>query len=124
MDELKKRLIFAIFLMLIVYTIGIIIYHAVEGWSWLDSLYFMTVTFTTVGYGDVIPRTEVGRMLTIAFIWVGVSIGFYMIYSISRYREAAVDPKLLAMMRRLGGIKEEKPADVSRYMEKKRPYRK
>ncbi|GHC52040.1 potassium channel family protein [Streptomyces violaceochromogenes] len=29
-----------------------------------DSLYFTLTTFTTVGYGDVTPRTQTGRVLT------------------------------------------------------------
>ncbi|MGI5366374.1 metal transporter [Streptomyces sp. A244] len=29
-----------------------------------DSLYFTLTTFTTVGYGDVAPRTQTGRVLT------------------------------------------------------------
>lgn len=103
MDELKKRLVFSVLLVLIVYTVGVIVYHGVEGWNWIDSIYFMTATFTTVGYGDVVPRSDTGKLLTVLFSWVGISIGFYLIYTISKYREAALDPKLLAMLRRLSG---------------------
>jgi len=36
---------------------GTFIYHKLEGWSWIDSLYFTTVTMATVGYGDMHPTT-------------------------------------------------------------------
>lgn len=105
MDELRKRLAFSIMLVLIVYAIGVLIYENVEGWGWLDSVYFMTATFTTVGYGDVVPHTDTGKLMTVIFSWVGISIGFYLIYTISMYREANFDPKLLGLMGRIGKIR-------------------
>ena len=30
---------------------GTLVYHLLEDWSWVDSLYFSVVTLTTVGYG-------------------------------------------------------------------------
>ncbi|MFJ4081802.1 potassium channel family protein [Streptomyces iakyrus] len=37
-----------------------------------DSLYFTLTTFTTVGYGDVAPRTQTGRVLTMVQMAVGL----------------------------------------------------
>lgn len=31
----------------------------------LESIYFMTATFTTVDYGDITPKTTYGRLFTI-----------------------------------------------------------
>eukprot|EP01102_Stenamoeba_stenopodia_P021669 TRINITY_DN8802_c0_g1_i2.p1 TRINITY_DN8802_c0_g1~~TRINITY_DN8802_c0_g1_i2.p1 ORF type:complete len:1025 (-),score=213.06 TRINITY_DN8802_c0_g1_i2:98-3130(-) len=36
--------------------------------NWHTSLYFMTVTFTTVGYGDISPQGTLGRMLFIVIM--------------------------------------------------------
>jgi hypothetical protein len=36
-----------------------------EGWPWGDSLYFTFITGLTIGYGDFVPRTVAGRMLSI-----------------------------------------------------------
>ena len=37
--------------------VGTIFYHWVEGWDYLDSLYFVVVTLTTIGYEDLrLPR--------------------------------------------------------------------
>ena len=54
--------------------IGTLTYHGLEGWNYLDSLYFSVTTLTTVGYGDFAPHTEVGRAFTIAYIIVGIGI--------------------------------------------------
>jgi Ion channel len=44
-----------------------------EDWSVIDSLYFATVLFTTIGYGDLLPTTDAGRictMLLVSLSWV------------------------------------------------------
>ena len=53
---------------------GMVVYHFVEGWPWLDSLYFSTVTLATVGYGDLHPTTTLGKLFTIAYIFLGVGV--------------------------------------------------
>ena len=35
---------------------GVLVYHWLEGWSYLDALYFCVVSLATVGYGDLTPR--------------------------------------------------------------------
>ena len=51
-----------------------IFYWVVEGWSLLDSAYFSVVTIATVGYGDLAPRTAVGKIFTIGYIFAGIGI--------------------------------------------------
>jgi len=53
---------------------GTIIYVLVEHWSPLDALYFSVVTLATVGYGDLHPTTDLGKIFTIFFILGGVGI--------------------------------------------------
>lgn len=53
---------------------GTLFYHGVEGWGWLDSLYFSVITLTTVGYGDFAPQTDAGKAFTIVYILIGLGI--------------------------------------------------
>lgn len=49
-------------------------YALVEGLGLVDALYFSVVTLTTVGYGDVAPETDAGKLFTIVYVLVGIGI--------------------------------------------------
>lgn len=58
----------------IVILFGTVVYHYLEGWHWVDSLYFSVITLTTVGYGDFSPQTTEGKLFTVFYIVLGVGI--------------------------------------------------
>jgi voltage-gated potassium channel len=74
---IDKRLFVPLIALVLLYAIGIFAYTHLEGWSVLDSAYFLTVTFTTIGYGDIIPHTQLGKMITMIFCWSGVAVALY-----------------------------------------------
>jgi len=43
-------------------------YHSEYSFSFVDSLYFTVVTLSTVGYGDISPPGQLGRLLVVFFI--------------------------------------------------------
>jgi voltage-gated potassium channel len=51
-----------------------VFYHLVEGWRWLDAGYFSVVTIATVGFGDLSPKTDLGKIFTIAYILAGIGV--------------------------------------------------
>jgi voltage-gated potassium channel len=53
---------------------GMLIYHRLEGWSYLDALYFCVVSLATVGYGDLSPTTPLAKMFTIIYLINGIVI--------------------------------------------------
>lgn len=56
-----------------------VLYHVIEGWSWVDSLYFSVVAVTTVGFGDLVPTTDAAKLVTVGYIVIGLSlIGLYL----------------------------------------------
>ena len=54
--------------------LGTVVYHWLEDWSWVDSLYFSVVAGTTVGFGDLAPTTDGSKLFTIFYIITGFSI--------------------------------------------------
>lgn len=53
---------------------GTVFYTRVEGWSWVDALYFSATTLSTVGVGDLTPVTQLGKIFTVLYIFVGVGV--------------------------------------------------
>lgn len=51
-----------------------VFFHYVEGWSWLDSYFFTVVTISTVGYGQLVPATAIGKIATTILIFVGLGV--------------------------------------------------
>lgn len=63
-----------IYSVVVLIAIGAIVYRAVEGWSWVDSLYFTIITLTTVGYGDFAPQTVFGKLFIVIYILLGLGL--------------------------------------------------
>jgi voltage-gated potassium channel len=42
--------------------------------SFLDALYWSTTTLTTIGYGDIFPVSEAGKIITIISSLLGVAV--------------------------------------------------
>lgn len=68
--EYRDLLITSIFIL----AFGSVVYHYLEGWTWIDSLYFSVITLTTVGYGDFSPQTDGGKLFTIFYILIGLGM--------------------------------------------------
>lgn len=57
--------------------VGTVGFRITEGIGWLDALYMAVITLSTVGYQEVAPASLAGRVFTIGFIVVGVSVALY-----------------------------------------------
>ncbi len=77
--KLHLHLITFVFLFGLIITGGAYTYHFSEGWPLLDSFYFVVVTITTIGYGDLVPSTSVGKLFTMFFSFFGIAMAFYFV---------------------------------------------
>ena len=64
---------------ILVLAFGTVFYHVTEHFTWLDSLYFCTITLTTIGYGDITPKTSLGKAFTILYVIIGIGIIAYFV---------------------------------------------
>ncbi|MEO1429444.1 MAG: ion transporter [Cyanobacteria bacterium J06633_8] len=72
------RILFILFAIIFVYS-GLIyqVEHPVNPQvftTFVDAMYFAIVTMTTVGFGDVTPLSQIGRLLTILMILTGIAL--------------------------------------------------
>jgi voltage-gated potassium channel len=63
-----------VYLVVLLLVGGTAFYSVVEGWSLLDALYFSATTLTTVGFGDLAPKTALGKLCTVLYIFIGLGI--------------------------------------------------
>ena len=74
-DEIhKSRLNFLLVVSTIFIVIGAVAISLVEGISIGDALWWSFVTFTTVGYGDVLLKTNLGRSIGILLMVIGIGV--------------------------------------------------
>ena len=91
----RTRLKVAIIAVITAVALGTVVFHALEGWSILDSLYVTAQTVTTVGFGDITPRTLPGRLFATAFMMVGVGI---VLYALTSAVQSIVQSEILATL--------------------------
>ena len=71
--------------------LGTWFYRVFEDLSWIDALYLTVMTLTTVGYGDVAPTTNVGRLFTVGYVLIGVGLVVSLVAEVAK---AAVGTRL------------------------------
>jgi potassium channel subfamily K len=60
--------------------LGALVFSEVEGWNYLDAVFWADVTLLTVGFGDFKPETHLGRSLLFPYASFGIFILFLVIY--------------------------------------------
>jgi voltage-gated potassium channel len=61
-------------LLVVTLAAGTLFYWQIEGWSPLDAFYFCAITLTTVGYGDLSPQTDAGKLFTVFYLFTGIGL--------------------------------------------------
>ncbi len=83
--KLFSKIYFSLFLTLVIICIGIAGYVLIEHYTVFDAFYMTIITVATVGYGEVHPLSDGGRLFTAFLIITSFGTFAYAISSISSY---------------------------------------
>ncbi|XP_026301527.1 TWiK family of potassium channels protein 9 [Apis mellifera] len=73
----------------------------IERWSILQAVFFASTVLTTIGYGNVVPSTNGGRMFCILFAFVGIPLTLIVIADLGKLFARGVVKIALAMKSKL-----------------------
>jgi voltage-gated potassium channel len=77
---LQSRLALPVSILVATHLVGILGYHALwhdRGGTWMDALFMTFTTVATIGYGEVKPLDDAGRIFTMVIATAGIGTLFY-----------------------------------------------
>ncbi|MDT8316621.1 MAG: potassium channel protein [bacterium] len=103
---LKNRIILSIILLFFTVTAGTSGYLFIEGWNIFDSFYMTVITLSTVGYQEVHPLSNEGKVFTIFLIFSGLgTVAYVLNYTIRFVLEGEIQ-EILGRRKMIKRIKE------------------
>ncbi len=75
--ETRRQMQIAILVFAVIIPIGVIGFMVIEKFSLLDSIWLTVITLATIGYGDVVANTPLGRIFTLLLIVFGLGAVAY-----------------------------------------------
>ena len=79
------HLIIVVLLSVFLVGIGTAGYMVIEDWTVLDAIYMTVITLSTIGYGEVHPVSQTGRIFTVILIVMGVGFVLYVIGNVVQF---------------------------------------
>lgn len=80
-----RRIIYATALFLLSLSVGALGYIIIEGYEPLDAIYMAVITFSTVGFKEVNPLSDGGKLFTSIFIVLNLGIFAYIVSVLSSF---------------------------------------
>jgi len=77
-----RPIISAVLALILLISAGIYCLVKLEDKNFFDALWLMVISITTVGYGDVVPSTTTGRVITMSVIIIGVGLLTYVLSTV------------------------------------------
>lgn len=50
-----------------------LVFSRLEGWAYFDGIYFSVTTALTIGFGDLVPTTKLGKILSFPFVVLAIT---------------------------------------------------
>ena len=92
-----RRVLFLILMSSLLLAFGVSGYILVEHFTFLEALYMSVITLATVGFTEVRPLDDAGRIFTIVLILMGAG---FLTYSLIYFSQVMFDPYLIELYRR------------------------
>lgn len=73
---------------------GAAVFSSIEGWSLMDALYFTDYTLLTIGIGNLVPNTHLGRSLLFPYATLGITSLGFMITAVTSFTHRIRELKL------------------------------
>lgn len=68
----QRTLMLQTIMFLMYLLLGALVFSTIEGWNYLDAVYWADVTLFTVGFGDFAPSTTLAKALMLPYALIGV----------------------------------------------------
>ncbi len=88
-----RRIYIMIIFVIMTNLVGVGFYNHYEGLNYLDALYFSSMTMTTVGYGDIVVKTDIGKIFTIFYSFIGLGLILTMFKIIGDHTKLFIVPR-------------------------------
>ncbi len=92
-----SRLRISLLLLLSIILFGTFSYSLIEKMSLFDSFYMTLITISTVGFSEIIPLTQSGRLITVIIIVSGISL---LTYTLSQVAQVFIEGELRKLLGR------------------------
>jgi voltage-gated potassium channel len=79
------RIVLVLALLVFVILIGTLGFNLIEGWPLFDSFYMTLTTIATIGYGEIHPLSNSGRLFNSIVIVLGVGVAAYTFMTATRF---------------------------------------
>jgi voltage-gated potassium channel len=94
---IQHHLVMVPFLTLVLLTVGVAGYMVLQDYVFIDALYMTVITLSTVGFGEVKPLDQAGRIFTVFLIILGA---VFVAYNVNLLARILLDGQLVALYRR------------------------
>lgn len=74
LDSSRREILLAGLALLVLFSLGTVGYTLLEGWTIMDGFYMTFITLSTIGFQEVRPLSNVGRLLTFGLGATGIGI--------------------------------------------------
>jgi len=92
-----SKLKLSAFLFLMILSFGTLSYHMVEGMSLFESFYMTVISITTVGFSEIKPLSDAGRVITMIVIVTGIGVGTF---TLGQFTRVLLEGELQAVLGR------------------------